>query len=216
VAASIIIISPRAAAAIAVMHKRVLLTVLAAAAALPMAGCVVAEVVAAPVLIPVMVAGDLYSGSRAGRTPDWKTPRRDVLNTPGAYRLSVANQPTAPAQLTINPDRSMTFDGFGCTLAGSARPDLSRQAPGDWKPGQVYQVSSAAGACSAASGALVYVRARLHLAPRVSAQDFPFGNHLDIALWSARCCGMTVMSTTAAPWPDFVRVETSPEAPHRP
>jgi hypothetical protein len=192
------------------MLKRALPIILAVAAALPMAGCVAAEIVAAPVLIPVMVAGDLYSGRRAGRTPDWKTPRRDSLSTPGAYRYFTATEPAAAAQLTVNPDRSMTFEGFGCALAGSARPDLTRQAPGDWRPGQVYQVTSASGACSAASGGLVYIRARLHLAPGVNAQDFPFGNHLDIALWSARCCTMSVMSLKAPSWPDFVRVETHP------
>ncbi|HEX3886875.1 MAG TPA: hypothetical protein VHW05_05220 [Phenylobacterium sp.] len=190
------------------MLKRSLPILAAMIAVLPLMGCVAAEMVAAPVVAPVMIAGDLYSGRRAGRTPDWRTPKLDALKAPGRYRVFTASKPaTAAGQLTINPDRSMAWNGFDCTLTGTARPDLTRQAPGGWRPGEVYQVTSAIGGCSPAAGGLVYLQARLHLGPGVSAQDFPFGNHLTLSLWSARCCGMGMISIDYPAWPDFTRVE---------
>ena len=43
------------------MLKRAFLIVLAVTTTLPMTGCVAGEVVAAPVLVPLMFAGHLYS-----------------------------------------------------------------------------------------------------------------------------------------------------------
>lgn len=189
------------------MMKPTALALALSATALALSGCQAVEVVAVPIVAPVVIAGELYQSNH--EPTDWHRPQRDILARPGDYRfLSASGDPEL--RLTVHADRSVVVSGLGCELAGRRRPDLDRKIPGDWRPAAIFQVTAASGDCAPAAGGLVYIGTRLHVTAGVTAKALPFGNNLEVSLWATRCCSRSGMSLSAPPWPDFARVEAAP------
>jgi hypothetical protein len=149
------------------------------AGALPLGACVVAEVAAAP----IMVAGDLYSGSREGRPETFAKPTRRLLARPGSYVFT--REGGLQTMVTVRPDLSIRVETPDCVLEARRAPRLVQ---GNSLIGygesmgfvDAYQVTLSERRCKTEAGTRLLAETSLDLGSAARPSDFPWGNHIAI------------------------------------
>ncbi|HEY3950141.1 hypothetical protein [Phenylobacterium sp.] len=191
------------------MPVRKILAILVLAGVLPLAGCMVAEVAAAPIVAPVMAAG-MFFGDDPERFHRPKL-RANLLDKPGVYRLFAADPQTPAAVVSVHRDLGVRFAAEGCVLEGTLDRQATRKVPsGTWPQGRVYRVTQAEGYCAEAGlGRHMLMRPGYQALQRVQAKDFPLGNSFDVALWADICCSDWAL---IRPLPVLTRIEAGPPA----